>query len=262
MRRRTNYILARVARGVEHAAGGAGQVTTVDQVTIRTKRPRPALMRNGLLVTSRDQGAIMYIIMPLLFPIIFIVPGADRAGAGIYDAVLPFLFYMGMMSFLVNMALSSSDATVGGLMGSLPFKVLDHYRARWMTIVMIMIVPIVIITSVMYGIADEPDRMVAIMVTLVPLVMVLASVYLLTFSLAFGKVNGKYTFFMVKIRMKLAKYVGIIVLQYALVIIELAVFYGLTEADVISFWTGIVGLWAVNLSLILVLELAARRILD
>jgi parallel beta-helix repeat protein len=260
MRRRVNYILARVARGVEHAGGGPGQVTTIDQVTIRTKRPRPAFMRNGLLVTSRDQGAIMYIIMPLFFPIIFIAPGADRADAGIYDAVLPFLFYMGIMSFLVNMALSSSDAAVGGLLGSLPFRVLDHYRAKWMTIVMIMVIPIAIITLVMVGISNDPGKMVALMVTLVPLVMVMASVYLMTFSLAFGNVNGKHTFFMAKIRMKLAKYVGIIVLQYALVIIELIVFYGLTESGVITFWAGIVGLWAVNITLLILLEGAARRL--
>ena len=204
----------------------------------------------------------MYIIMPLLFPIIFILPGADRAGAGIYDAVLPFLFYMGMMSFLVNMSLSSSDATVGGLLGSLPFRVLDQYRAKWMTIVMIIVIPVVVITVVMYNIVDEPAKMVALMASLVPMLMVLASVFLLTFSLAFGTVNGKNTFFMTTIRMKVAKYIGIIVLQYVIVIVELAVFAGVTEDGVVLFWGGIVGLLVVNISLLIMLELAARRTFD
>lgn len=262
MRRTVNRILNRVARGVEHAAGGPGQVTTAEDITIRTRRPRPALMRNGLLVTSRDQGAIMYIIMPLLFPIIFILPGADRAGAGIYDAVLPFLFYMGMMPFLVNMSLSSADATVGGLLGSLPLRVLDHYRAKWVTIIMIIVIPVVVITVAMYNIVDEPAKMVALMASLVPMLMVLASVYLLTFSLAFGTVNGKNTFFMTNIRKKLAKYVGIIVLQYVIVIVELGAFYFLTEDGIISFWMGIVALWAGNIALLVALEVTARRTFD
>jgi parallel beta-helix repeat protein len=262
IRKRVNGILARVARGVEHAAGGPGQLTTIGDINIITRRPRPAFMRNGLLVTSRDQGAIMYIIMPLIFPLIFILPGADRAGAGVYDAVLPFLFYMGIMPFLVNMALSTSDASVGGLLGSLPFRVLDHYRAKWMTIVMIVVVPVVAITVIMFNIAVEPAKMVALMASLVPLIMVMASVYLVTFSMAFGQVNGKYTLFMTKIRMKLAKYVGIIVLQYGLVILELAAFYILTEGDVISFWTGIVGLLVLNLSILIILEATARRLFD
>jgi len=262
MRRSVNRILGRVARGVEHAAGGPGQVTTIEEITISTRKPRPAFLRNGLLVTSRDQGAIMYIIMPLLFPLITIVPSSGSGDTGTYSSLVPFLMYMGIMSFLVNMALSSSDASVGGLLSSLPYRVMDQYRAKWLTIVLITMVPVVIIIVVMYNVVEDPERMAALMVSMVPLLMVLASMYLVTFCRAFGEVNGKYTFFMTNIRLKLAKYVGIVALQYALVVTELVTFYVLTNSGVISLWTGIAALWAVNITLLVVLELTARRLFD
>jgi hypothetical protein len=125
-----------------------------------------------------------------------------------------------------------------------------------------MVVPVAVITVVMYRVVAEPERMAALMLSMVPLLMVLASVYLVTFSLAFGTVNGRNTFFVANIRRKLVKYIGIIVLQYALVILELAAFYFLTEGGIVSFWAGIVGLWAVNISLLILLEVAARRTFD
>lgn len=203
----------------------------------------------------------MYIIMPLLFPLIVVVPmSGDEGFTGTYEPLIPFLMYMGIMSFLVNMALSSGDATVGGLLGSLPFRVLDQYRAKWLTVISITFVPVAVITVAMYNAVAEPGKMAALMVSLVPLLMVLASLYLVTFSLAFGEVNGRHTFFMSNIRRKFAKYVGIIVLQYVLVIVELAGFYFLTEGGVVSFWGGIAGLWAVNISLLIILEASARRL--
>ena len=114
----------------------------------------------------------------------------------------------------------------------------------------------------MYRVVEEPEKMAALMISLVPLLMVLASVYLLTFSLAFGTVNGKNTFFMTNIRKKLLKYIGIIVLQYVIVILELAAFYILTEGGVISFWTGIGALWVGNITMLVALEVIARRTFD
>lgn len=261
IRGRANRMLYRVARGVEPTASGTKQVTEAKDVVVRTRSPTPAFFRNGLLVTSRDQGAIMYIIMPLLFPMIALVPmAADTGQTSATDPIVPFVMYMGIMPFLVNMALSSGDATVGGLLGSLPFRVMDQFRAKWSTIVLITTTPVAIITLVMYGRVADPVEMAAVMVSLVPLLMVLASLYLVSFSLAFGTVNGKQTFFMANIRRKFAKYVIIIVAQYGLVIVEVLGFYLLTTADVIGFWTGIAGLWVVNLVAMGILEVSARRL--
>jgi len=236
-------------------------VTEAKDVVVRTRSPMPAFFRNGLLVTSRDQGAIMYIIMPLLFPMIALVPmAADTGQTSATDPIIPFVMYMGIMPFLVNMALSSGDATVGGLLGSLPFRVMDQYRAKWSTIVIITTTPVAIITLAMYDRVADPVEMAAVMLALVPLLMVLASLYLVSFSLAFGTVNGKQTFFMANIRRKFAKYVIIIVAQYGLVIVEVLGFYLLTGAGVIGFWTGIAGLWVVNLVAMVILEVSARRL--
>ncbi len=177
-----------------------------------------------------------------------------------FDPIFPFVMYMGIMSFLVNMALSSGDATVGGLLGSLPLRVIDQYRAKWWTIVLITTTPVAIITLAMYNRVTEPEEMAAVMVSLVPLLMVLASLYLVSFSLAFGTVNGKQTFFMANIQRKFAKYVIIIVAQYGLVMVEILGFYLLNGAGVISFWTGIAGLWVTNLVAVVLLEVSARRL--
>ena len=261
LRRRANRMLERAARGVAPTGAGKGQVTTAEEVIVRTRPSMPAFIRNGLLVTSRDQGAVLYMIMPLLFPMVVIIPMlADEGQLTSTDAIVPFLMYMGIMPFLVNMSLSSGDASVGGLLGSLPFRVWDQYRAKWWTIALITCAPVAIVTLVMFPRVSEPVEMAALMVSLVPLLMVLSSMYLVTFSLAFGTVNGKQTFFMARIGRKFPKYVGIVVLQYTTVVTELAAFYLLTGAGVISFWTGIACLWAVNVSLLVILEVAARRL--
>ena len=88
----------------------------------------------------------------------------------------------------------------------------------------------------------------------------MAALFLVTFSLAFGTVNGRSTFFMARIDRKLLKYIGIIALQYVLVVFELGAFLVLTSTDALPFGTAIAGLWAVNVPLIVVLEVSARRL--
>jgi hypothetical protein len=261
MRRRANGILDRVSRGVEPVYAGSRHVTKVEDIVISTRTLVPAFMRNGLLVTSRDQGAIMYIIMPLVLPLIALVPSLSASETvSIWEPVAFFAMYLGIMPFLVNMALSSGDATVGGLLGSLPFKVISQYRAKWMTIVLITIIPVLVIASGSVLIVDDPARMMTVMLTLIPLQMVLASLYLITFSLSFGEVNGKYSFFMAKIRRKFLKYIGIIVLQYTVVILQIADLYFFTANGYVPLWAGIASLWIVNLVLLIILEVGARRL--
>jgi hypothetical protein len=138
--------------------------------------------------------------------------------------------------------------------------VIHQYRAKWLTIVLITLVPVLVIAIGSAPLVEEPVKLLAIMSTFIPLQMVLASMYLVTFSLAFGKVNGRHTFFMARIGSKFLKYVAIIVLQYVVVIIEVADFFIFTERGIVSFWAGIAALWTVNIALLLVVEASARRL--
>jgi hypothetical protein len=167
---------------------------------------------------------------------------------------------MGVTTFLVNMALSTGDAGVGGLLASLPYRVMDQYRAKQLNMTMVMLIPLALIAVLMFRLVPEPARFLTFMFSLAPLAFALSSLYLITFSLAFGTINNRNTFFMSQIRFKLAKYIGIIALQYGLVIIQLGAFWFLFTSGALSFEASIACLWAANVALIIVLELAARRI--
>ncbi len=262
IRRVSQRVLERVARGQEILGTGPGHVATAADIQVVTRRPIPAFIRNGLLVTSRDMGSIIYLVMPILFPFIIIISMISEIDLSMFDPLFPYVMYLGVTAFLVNMALSSADANVGGILSAMPYRTMDQYRARWATMAIFMIFPLVIILFVFINRVPDPASFTALMLTMVSFVIALSSLYLVTFSLAFGSINRRHTFFMVRIDKKLAKYIGIMALQYALVILVLGAFWFLYTAGSISFGAGIAAIWVVNLSLFLILEVAARRLFN
>ncbi|NOQ54529.1 MAG: hypothetical protein GQ558_07995 [Thermoplasmata archaeon] len=255
-------VLERVAKGQEMPGVGPGHVASVGDIKIATRKPISAFMRNSILVSSRDMGSLVYLIMPIMLPFIMIVSLMSDSEIGMFDPVVPYLFYLGTTPFLINMALSTADAQIGGILSAIPFRMMDLFRSKWNNIVILMAIPLFVIIILLYNQVPESTHFVILMISILPMMLVLASLYLMSYSLAFGTMNGKHTFFMSRIDNKLLKYIGIIALQYIVVITEIGVFWSLYRSGTISYEAGIAGLWIVNLALFGVLEVAARRMFD
>ncbi len=255
-------VLERVAKGQEMPGVGPGHVALVGDIKIAIRKPVSAFMRNSILVSSRDMGSLIYLIMPIMLPFIMIVSLMSDSEIGIFDPIVPYLFYLGTTPFLINMALSTADANIGGILSAIPFRMMDLFRSKWNNIVILMAIPLFVIIILLYNQVPESTNFVILMVSILPMMFVLASLYLMTYSLAFGTMNGKHTFFMSRIDNKLLKYIGIVALQYIVVIIQIGAFWGQYSSGAISFEAGIAALWIVNLALFGVLEVAARRMFD
>jgi parallel beta-helix repeat protein len=258
LRNVANRALGRVALGSEVFSEGPGQVTTAADINLKISRPIPAFARQSLVVTSRDMGSIIYLIMPILFPFIMIISTRGDLDIGFYDPLLPLVLYMGVTPFLVNMALSTSDANLSGVISSLPFRMMDQFRAKQINVISFMLVPPLVITLLMFNQVSDPTKLVAIMSSMMLLSVAMSSIYLVTFSWVFGHVNNKYTFFMARINAKVLKYLSINAIQYFLVIGEIIAFYILVDGGILTFWQGIAALVMANLALIVVGEVGAR----
>ena len=254
-----NRILVRVAKGMSIVSTGGAQRTQVADLGVSTSRPVAAFIRNSLMVTTRDMGSLVYLIMPVIFPLIMVFTRVEGGLEDWFDPLVGYFMYLGVTPFLMNMALSTSDANLGGILASLPFRTMDQLRSKQVIMVSLMAVPLIIIVAIGVGTVSDVGKFLAMAAAAVPLNAVLCTLYLGGFSMAFGNVNGRLTFFMANTRKKVLKYVGLAILVYGVVIVELVAFMALTSGGVLSFEVGIAGLFGANFVILAFLEIAARR---
>jgi hypothetical protein len=122
-----------------------------------------------------------------------------------------------------------------------------------------MLIPLIFIILIFYNRVAVPAQFLAFSISLVPLSAALVSIYLISFSVAFGYTNQRYTFFMAKISKKFAKYIGIVLLQYVVMIFVLGAFGIFTIFGFLSFWGGIALMLGLSLGILAATEVAAKR---
>ncbi len=254
--RRGNRTISRMAIGAVATSRGGEQAATAADIEVRTSGTIAAFMRNSLKVSTRDVGSIIYVIMPIIFPLFMLIgnPYFDTS----FDALMGTIFYLGMMPVLLYLGLSTADETVGGLLSSMPFRIRDLYRAKQVLMVSIMACPLLITLGLTWWRTPDPVELLLFAGSIVPLNVILASAFLMGYSTLFGKVNQRHTFFAVNTESKMAKYIGLGAGMYGIMIGDLLLF-GLIW-DRLGFMVGVVALLAFNLVLIAALEWVARRL--
>lgn len=252
--RRGNPLLRAIA--IEDAPTGAarGAPTSAD-VNVSREGATDALMRKSILLVSRDMGGLSFIILPVILPLMLALTMAESPPSialGTYMAYLP------MMVFLLYNGLATADEGMGGVLSSLPFRTSDLYRARQVLMVLFLVFTLVLVIVVMRGRVQDWRTFVLMAVALSPLDVVLVSVFIAMRSMLFGRVNRRYTLFMVDIEGKMPKYVAIGVVMYILVFLELG---ALGAAELLGAPLGrtLTVLLVLNLALLAALEGVARR---
>jgi len=256
--RRGNRMLQAIA--MEDAPKAAPRARAApSRVEVAVDPPTVALMRKSLLMASRDMGGITYLILPVVLPLIMVVSMGSSGTTSPLEVLLSFSMYLGFIPLMLNTGLSSADEGLGGLLSSLPFRMRDLFRARQTVMALMMSLISVIAMGVAWLYVDDPGTFAALVISIVPLYIVLIYVFLMLFSVLFGRVNRRYTFFAANIENKTFKYIVLMVVMYIVIGIELGslgVAYGLFGAPL---WLVLGSMVGLNLFLIGVLEAGARQ---
>ena len=229
------------------------------RVEVATSTPTVALMRKSLLMASRDMGGITYLILPVVLPLIMVVSMGSSGRVGPLDVLVSFSMYLGFIPFMLNTGLSSADEGLGGLLSSLPFRMRNLFRARQTIMVLMMSLISVIAMGVAWLYVTDPWTFAALVISIIPLYIVLIYVFLMLYSVLFGRVNMQYTFFAANIENKTLKYIGLIATMYVVIAVELGslgVALGVFGAPL---WLVLGTMVGLNLFLIAVLEAGARQ---
>ena len=257
--RRARRALGAVAMAAE-GGGGRGQHSSVGDIAVRTRSPVGAFAREGLLVASREMGSLMYLIMPIVMPILMVVPSA--AGDPALDTpsvLIGYIMYAGIGAVLITLALSTADANLGSLLMGLPFRARDLYRAKHATLSALLLLSALVLMGVGLPRAQDPGQVLTYIVPQLALVPAVASVALLLYPALFGRFARRYTFHLIDPTNKVPKYVAIGAALYGVVLGEVVVTWwavgplGVRPAVMVG------ALVAANLALAGMLEWAARR---
>jgi parallel beta-helix repeat protein len=256
--RRGNRMLQLIA--MEDAPKATSRATAAPaRVEVATASPTVALMRKSLLMASRDMGGITYLILPVVLPLIMVVSMGSSGRVGPLDVLVSFSMYLGFIPFMLNTGLSSADEGLGGLLSSLPFRMRNLFRARQTIMVLMMSLISVIAMGVAWLYVTDPWTFAALVISIIPLYVVLIYVFLMLYSVLFGRVNRQYTFFAANIENKTLKYIGLIATMYVVIAVELGslgVALGVFGAPL---WLVLGTMVGLNLFLIAVLEAGARQ---
>jgi hypothetical protein len=229
------------------------------RVEVAADAPTVALMRKSLLMASRDLGGITYLILPVVLPIIMIMSMGGSGRAAPLEVLLSFSIYLGFIPFMLNTGLSSADEGLGGLLSSLPFRMRDLFRAKQTIMALLMSLISAIAVGVGWLYVTDPWTFAAMVLSIIPLYVVLIYAFLMLFSVLFGRVNRRYTFFAANIENKVLKYTALMVVMYIVIGVELGslgIALGVFGAPLGPALGAMVGL---NLFLIAILEAGARQ---
>lgn len=190
-----------------------------DMIKIKVSGPKVAYIKRLFIMATREQGKLVIFILPILFPLIFAI-SYKTTSSGSAEALNPFFmlfFYFAIIPYFLNNGLSQAEEGLGGLLSILPIKNRDIFRAKqYITIFLMLLSSSIYILIVGYqNVTNDPE----IVIKIVFLSIILPGVYLLVYSLLFGKVNNHYTSFKVNTSNSAIKNVINIGLQISLIIV-------------------------------------------
>jgi hypothetical protein len=146
----------RALRALKNVTSAEGEVATEKeipieeiQVEITTTTPFKAYLKKDLLTATRDFTMLMYLIMPIIYPIIMFA--ATSSGIGFFDSlseeigyfIVWLLMYTPMMSGFLTAGLLNVEESGATILASLPIIHRDQAKAKIFLMVLIMTISFV-----------------------------------------------------------------------------------------------------------------------
>jgi len=169
-------------------------------VKIEINHPVIALMKNSLLMASRNYAGLFSLLAPLVFTILSVVVGMSRFQGieGNNIAFNPFvfvLFYIGFLPLLLRNGLFVSEENLGGILSSLPLKQCDLFRSK--QLLMSLITNSAVLLVFFYQFIMKEDLFIVSGISVIFLNVIVSTVFLLLYALLFGKVHRRYSLYMI-----------------------------------------------------------------
>ncbi len=227
-------------------------------VKIVTNSPIIALMKNSLVMASRNYAGLFSLLAPLVFTILSVVVGISRFQGieGNDIAFNPFifvLFYIGILPLLLRNGLFVSEENLGGILSSLPLKQRDLFRSK--QILMSLITNSTVVLIFCYQIVTQADLYIMSGISVIFLNIIVSIVFLLSYAFFFGKVHQKFTLYMINNERSVLKNILLFVIpNFAIILSLIYTNFVSSLLNIISPFSVIIG----YLSLILALEVISR----
>ena len=231
-----------------------------DRLVLDPLPPVQAFVRSSLVMVTRDLSRLMMLLLALILPLMwgffYISMGEDMAIMGLALAIT----YMGLMPESMNQAFAGTEMKLGGVLKSLPYRNWDLFRARRRLISAFMVVPMVVMLVFFHGSYGIPDEFVWYFLSAFPFMVFLSTLYLIMYSLLFGKVNENYTLFEVNLGHQFAKRIVLIIVPVTIILmlyVGTAVYMTIIDGS----WVGpVTFLWVFNILMVVVSDLVARKL--
>ncbi len=259
--RRALRILAGL--GSQEPPGGPARVhVSPIEVVVNVKAPVTALTRKCFLNITREISSLLFFMMAFFFPVIGIISMSfGSAHMHLLEFFIMSNIYTGAIPFIIHMAISSADEQIGGLFVSLPLRAFDVFKARARVMYITQALGLLVPTVLMAGIRPVETLDILMVQSITgAFFAVTTPTFLLFYALMFGRLNNRWTLFMVEPRLKPFKYAGLLIISYAALIfmltigIMLWIYHSIQIAALVA--------WAIAGSIALVIVLVSRRILQ
>ena len=198
-------------------------------------------------MATREQGKLVIFILPILFPIIFAFSFSQSESSSLteFNPFIGLFFCIAIIPYLLNTGLSEAEEGLGGLLSVLPIKTRDIFRSKqYIMTGVLLFSSIIYIIIIGVNIAFQSTES---MIKIFFLAIFEPTLYLLLFSILFGKINGKFTSFKVNTSNSTLKYIILIGSQMAII----ALMEGITVPNINY-------LIALNMGLLVLIEIITR----
>ncbi|MFX0090248.1 MAG: hypothetical protein ACFFBD_00695 [Candidatus Hodarchaeota archaeon] len=235
-------------------------------VKIKTNKPVISFIKNDIKILSRDFGNTSYFMLGIVMPLVFLLMSSISFQLAYEDQIrffvpadfyIPMMLVLGLTSSFFYESLSSFEKELGGVLTALPFNNRDHFRSKQIIMVLAAQIPLLII--LLLSMNNLTMQIIYSVIKMFFLNIISMTSALILHAFLFGKINNRYTLFMINLDKTLLKYIPLFGILYGslvanIILIEL-VFAVLGMG--FAWYLGIIFL--VNVVFILILEVIVRR---
>ncbi|MBD3187549.1 hypothetical protein GF325_12010, partial [Candidatus Bathyarchaeota archaeon] len=209
--------------GVDELAGDSRRAkVSIEEINVEISKPMTTLVKTNLLNMTRDFGNLTYFLITLIMPLFASVPLLFTSGGtlDIFTAFISPNTYTGILPFFSHMAISGAEESVGGLFSSLPIHGKQIYRSRFLVMILNILPGFAINTILISFAVNDLGSFLLMQAAVLSLIPGLVAVLLVMYAALFGKLNRRFTLFIVDARMKIGKYALIIAASFGLFLLE------------------------------------------
>ena len=181
----------------------------IDQVTINKSKPLRAFFKRDITLITREMQYIMYLVMPIMIPIVGAIAPFDYEPIGnsaLTPGFLFLLFYVVLNTYMLIVGLTNIEAGGETITASLPIVVRDQVKGK--LLFFFTTIPLAYLSFFLFSIGDPHFwDMFRFGLLYLPVIPILGIAGIFFKVLTFGKMKHKFVLEEINNRFKISKYI-------------------------------------------------------